>query len=146
VLRSSLLKKSIGVTLIELMMVLTVISILVAVAYPSFQNQMMENRRTDGQKILLEVMHEQQKFFSNNSRYTADLVAGGTVGLSYPDPNGDGSVVSDKEFYLVTASVCDVPTPISECVLLTATAQGGQVSDGDLTYNSRNEKTPVSHW
>ena len=142
----SLFKKSIGVTLVELMMVLAAVSILVAVSYPSFENQMRENRRTDGQKILLEVMHEQQKFFSNNSRYTADLVAGGTIGLSFPDPNGDGSVVSDKEFYLVTASVCDVPTPITECVLLTATAQAGQVSDGDLTYNSRNVKTPMSHW
>ena len=128
------------------MFVLIVVSILVAISYPGYQNQMRENRRSDGQKLLLEIMHEQQKFYSINSTYTIDLVAGGAIGLSYPDPNGDGSVLSDKGFYLVTATICDVPTPIADCVLLTATPQAGQVSDGNLTYNSRNVKTPSSHW
>lgn len=126
-------------------MVLAVISILTVLAYPSYQSQMTENRRTDGQRILLEVMNEQQKFYSRYSTYTADLVAGGTVGLAYPDPNGDGSVASENDFYLVTAQACPALT-INECVLLTATAQGGQLADGNLTYNSRNEKTPATHW
>jgi len=108
---------------------------------------MTENRRTDGQRILLEIMNEQQKFYSRNSRYTADLVAADpAIGLNYPDPNGDGTVPSDQEFYLVTAGLCDISIPISDCVLLTATPQPGQASDGSLTYNSRNEKTPPSHW
>lgn len=138
-------KKNTGITLVELMIVLVVISILVAVSYPSYQNQMIENRRTDGQRILLEIMNEQQKFYSRNSAYTTNLVAGGTVGLTYPDPNGDGSVLSENEFYLVTAQACATFT-INQCVVLTATPQPGQVGDGPLTYNSRNEKTPSSHW
>lgn len=90
-------------------------------------------------------MNEQQKFYSRNSAYTADLVAGGTTGLTYDNPNGDGTVPSDKKFYLVTAQACASLT-INQCVVLTATAQGGQLGDGDLTYSSRNEKLPVSHW
>ncbi|QMU62769.1 MAG: type IV pilin protein [Gammaproteobacteria bacterium] len=132
--------------MIELMIVMIVVSILIAVSYPGYQNQMRQNRRSDGQKLLLEIMHEQQNFYSKNSTYTTNLVAGGILGLSYPDPNGDGSVLSDKEFYLVTATVCDVPTPIADCVLLAAAPQRGQASDGDLTYNSRNVKTPATHW
>ncbi len=127
------------------MIVIVVLSILVALAYPSYQTQMIENRRTDGQRILLEIMNEQQKFYSRNSTYTADLVAGGAVGLTYPDPNGDGSVPSDKEFYLVTARAC--PTfIINQCVELTATPQGGQAGDGTLIYNSHNIKTPSGKW
>ena len=126
-------------------MVIVVLSILVVLAYPSYQTQMTENRRTDGQRILLEIMNEQQKFYSRNSTYTADLVTGGTVGLTYPDPNGNGSVPSDKGFYLVTAQACATFT-INQCVILTAAPRGGQVGDGPLTYNSRNEKTPASHW
>ena len=127
------------------MIVIVVLSILVALAYPSYQSQMVENRRTDGQRILLEIMNEQQKFYSRNSTYTADLVSGGTAGLTYPNPNGDGTVPSDKEFYLITAQACPTQT-ISQCVMLTAAPQGAQVGDGDLSYNSRNEKTPTSHW
>lgn len=127
------------------MIVLIVVSILTVLAYPSYQSQMTENRRTDGQRVLLEIMNEQQKFYSRNSTYTANLVAGGDVGLNYPDPNGDGSVPSDKNFYLVTAQACASLT-INQCVELTATPQSGQISDGPITYNSRNEKTPLTHW
>ncbi len=127
------------------MITIVVLSILVALAYPSYQSQMVKNRRTDGQRILLEIMSEQQKFYSRNSRYTADLVSGGTTGLAYPNPNGDGTVPSEKEFYLVTAQACPTQT-INQCVMLTAVPQGGQVGDGNLIYNSRNEKTPASHW
>ena len=122
------------------------LSILVSISYPIYQSQAAENRRSDGKRILLEIMNEQQKFYSRNGSYTADLVSGGTTGLSFPNPNGDGTVPSEKDFYLVTAAVCDGSTPITNCVLLTATAQGGHASDGNLTYNSRNVKTPVSRW
>ena len=140
-----LLKLNSGVTLIELMIVIVVLSILTVLAYPSYQTQMTENRRTDGQRALLEVMNEQQKFYSRNNSYTADLVAGGNTGLNYPDPNGDGTVPSDKGFYLISAQACPTFT-INQCVVLTAVPQAGQLGDGNLRYNSRNEKTPVSHW
>lgn len=134
-------KQSQGVSLIELMMVLTVLAILVAVGYPRYLGQMTESRRSDGQKILLEIMNQQQTFYSNNSSYTLDLIGD----LSLIDAGG-GAVASDKSFYLVSAAVCGVAISITDCVLLTAMPQGGQVSDGNLTYNSRNVKTPASHW
>jgi len=130
------------------MIVLLVLSILVVLAYPSYQSQMTENRRSDGKKILLEMMNEQQKFYSRNNTYTANLVdVDPAIGLGYPDPNGDGTVPSESNFYLVTSQACTGLT-INECVELTATpvAQGGQDGDGDLTYTSRNEKSPATHW
>ncbi len=123
------------------MIVLAVLSILVAIGYPAYQSQMIENRRTDGQKILLVIMNYQQEFHSRNSRYTLDLINE----LSLTDAGG-GQVASDNNFYLVSAVVCDVPTPIADCVLLTATPQDAQTSDGPMTYNSRNVKTPKAHW
>ena len=123
------------------MIVLAVLSVLVAIGYPTYQSQMIENRRTDGQKILLVIMNYQQKFHSRNSRYTLDLINE----LSLTD-GGGGKVASDNNFYLVSATVCDAPTPISNCVLLTATPQDAQASDGPMTYNSRNVKTPIAHW
>jgi len=139
------IKYSIGITLIELMIVVTVISILSALAYPSYQAQMQENRRSDGQKLLLEIMNEQQKFFSNNGRYTDDLVSGGDVGLDYDAFDGNGAVLSDNDFYLATAQACPGST-IEDCVLITASPQPGQDDDGPLTYNSRNQKMPIEKW
>ncbi len=122
------------------MVVVVILAIIVALAFPGYQSQMRKNRRTDGQKVLLEIMQAQEKFFSRNSIYTADLIAD----LGFPDAGG-GTVLSDKQFYLVTAQACPTLT-LSQCVELTATAQGGQVADGDLTLDSRNNKTPASKW
>ena len=122
------------------MVVIAVLSILVVVAYPNYQSQMLKNRRSDGQRTLLEIMNMQQKYYSRNSAYTANLVAD----LGLVDAGG-GDVASEKEFYLISAQACPTLT-INQCVVLTATPQGGQVGDGNLTYNSRNEKTPASKW
>ena len=37
------------------MIVIVVLAIIVSLAYPSYQSQMSKNRRTDGQKMLLEI-------------------------------------------------------------------------------------------
>ena len=126
------------------MIVLLVLSVLVVLAYPSYQTQMIENRRTDGQRVLLEIMNEQQKFHSINGFYTLNLNAGAN-GLGMPEVDS-GEVASENGFYHVSAAVCDASTTIAECVLLTALPQPGQASDGPLTYNSRNVKTPATHW
>ena len=122
------------------MIALVIVAILSALAFPAYQGQMRKNRRADGQRILLEVMQAQEKFFSRNSTYTTDLIAG----LGFNDAGG-GTVLSENGFYVVSVQAC--PTfAIGQCVELTATAQGPQVVDGNLTYNSRNEKTPVANW
>lgn len=126
------------------MIVIAILSILVMLAYPSYQSQMVENRRTDGHRVLLEIMNQQQKFHSSNGFYTLNLMAG-VGGLGLPDAGG-GKVASENKFYHVSAAVCDASTTIADCVLLTAEPQIGQMNDGALTYSSRNEKTPLTHW
>ena len=122
------------------MVVLVVAAIIVSIAYPVYQSQMQESRRKDGQRMLLEVMHAQQKFYSRNNTYTIDLIGD----LGFTDAGG-GAVNSENQFYLITTQNC-AGAPISECVDLLATAQGVQAVDGNLTYDSRNVKTPSSKW
>ena len=140
-LKTPILSRVLGVTLTELMIVLVVLAILVSLAHPVYQGQLRDNRRKDGQRMLLEIMQEQQKYYSKYNAFTTDLI--GDLGFT---DGGGGRVISNNQFYLINAQSCDALTPITECIELFALAQGVQVDDGNLTYNSRNQKTPLEKW
>jgi type IV pilus assembly protein PilE len=58
-----------GVTLIELMIVTVVISILAAIAYPSYQEQVRRTRRADGKAALLDTAQRLERCFTRFGRY-----------------------------------------------------------------------------
>jgi type IV pilus assembly protein PilE len=115
-----------GVTLIELMIVVVIIGILVAIAYPGYQSQMQKTRRADGQAALLNAAQALERCFTRFNTYNnagcpivANLV-GGT-----PSPQG---------WYVVTDSA-----PAANGFALVATPQAAQAGDtqcANLTLNS----------
>lgn len=86
-----------GFTLIELMIVVTIVGILAAIAYPSYQNQVRQTRRTDAQIALNEIANLQEKFYSNCSGYATAL---GTGSISACDGLGYKTVSSDGNYAL----------------------------------------------
>lgn len=137
--------KSAGFSLIEVMIVVAIIGIIAAYAYPSYQEQISKGQRTEGQTFLLDAMARQERFYSENNTYTNNL---GPPGLGYNDPDGDGDIETERGYFLVSAEQCGVEV-LTVCVNITATAQG-PLDDGentnDLTLNSRNVKTPADFW
>jgi len=125
------MNKNKGFTLVELMVVLAIISILAAVVVPSYQSQVQRSVRGDGMSTLLDMMRAQENFFANDYTYTTDLTE-----LNYTDP-----FVTDGGDYRITASQCDDGSALTACVKLTATALRNQASDGNLTIDSRGNKT-----
>jgi len=69
-----------GVTLIELAITVTIISILAVIAVPSYQKHMRRSHRTDAMSALMRISAEQEKYYFQNSRYatTAELGNPGT--------------------------------------------------------------------
>ena len=127
--------KQLGMSLIELVIVVAIIGILVTVAYPSYKEHMIKTRKSDGMAMINKVMQAQERHFVNNLTYTSSLTE---VGFS-----SDSNVSSEKEYYLVSAAAC--AGGIAECVNITTTAQGpqntGVPADDNLSLNSQGAKT-----
>ena len=66
-----------GFTLIELMIVVAVIGILSAIAYPSYQEFVAKGRRADGKATLLMAQQWMERFYSEN--YSYKVVRGSTT-------------------------------------------------------------------
>ena len=132
-------QKQLGITLVELLVVVAIIAIIAAIAYPTYRDQIIKTRKTDGNAMLFTIMQEQRKYFSNENTYTTDLINE----LGYTD-SGDGvSVESDEGFYLISATACTedgTTLTINRCVQLTATPTFPTTNTEDtLTYNSKNQ-------
>jgi type IV pilus assembly protein PilE len=124
--------KSKGFTLIELMIVLVVVAILAAVAYPSYRESVKKGNRRAAQAEMMEIVNREHQFFIANRLY-ADETA-----LNYTLPPDVGD---DYSFTITPDNVGPPPG-----FIVNFTAIGAQASDGDLSINSLGEKTPPEKW
>src|SRR5512146_2679908 len=59
-----------GFTLIELMITVVVAAILMSVAFPLYQHQMRESRRTDARSALSDLAGREERYYAINNVYT----------------------------------------------------------------------------
>jgi len=91
-------RRQFGVTLIELMVVVAIIAIISAFAYPSYQRYVIKAKRTVAQNALLQIADRQQQFFMDNKRFTADLTDLGFLADPHVvDDDGNTTVAGDAQ-------------------------------------------------
>jgi type IV pilus assembly protein PilE len=100
-----------GVTLIELLIAIVLISIIAASAYPSYTQYIVRAKRTAGKSVLLQVADRQQQYFMDNKRYANSLTT-----LGYQEnpfmvsDDGDYVAMGDADRAYMIAMVAPTPT------------------------------------
>ena len=62
-----------GFTLTELLIAIAISAILATIAYPGYQDHVRKSYRSEAQSLLMDIASRQEKFFTENNRYAANL-------------------------------------------------------------------------
>ena len=122
-----------GFTLIELMVSLTVVAILAAIAYPAYQDQMRKGRRAAAQAFIVDTASRQQQYLLDARSYAIGAGAFAALSLAVP-----GDVAS---FYTVEVTPAIATVPPTYQILATPIAASAQAADGALTLDQDGVKT-----
>ena len=138
-------RKTYGFTMIELMVVLLILAILAAIAYPSYQESILKTKRAEGRAALMRTMQQQERYYSLQASYLAFSVASTDANeKSFRWYSGDNAASS---LYEISAEACD-GREIGDCIKLTAAPGTESVNRnyqdpvcGRLTLTSEGEKS-----
>ncbi len=85
-----LYRKMQGITLMELMIVVVIIGILAAVAYPNYRDFAARAKRNEAKAALLKIAVNQERIYLNSNSYTTDMTDLGfaTDGCAVPSDSG----------------------------------------------------------
>ena len=105
-MKTALLKFQRGMTLIELMVVVAIVAIVFALAFPSYERYVVRTKRAVAQNALLQVADRQQQFFMDNKQFAANLTnLGFNANPFVVDDEGSATVAADGgAVYSVTLS------------------------------------------
>lgn len=118
-----------GFTLIELMITVSIVGILAAVAYPAYQDSVRKGKRAEGRTALLDFLQQQERLLSQTGTYA--VFTPGATGVPLKTYSGDNAT---HPAYKLGAEACPgSPAPsLRECVRVLAVPQFTDDDGGTL--------------
>jgi type IV pilus assembly protein PilE len=125
-----------GFTLMELMVVVAIVGILAAIAYPSYQEQVRSTRRADAQAALVAFAAAMERHHTQQGTYEKAATGGADTGIPATTVFvSEAPLDGATKTYNLTISAATRNT-----YTLLATPKGPQVGDGDLRVDSVGRK------
>lgn len=122
-----------GVTLLELMIVVIIVGILAALAYPSYRDSVARAKRNEAKAALLQIATNQERFYLNNNVYTTDLTQlGFAVPSDFQTPSGAYTVNvapgANSNNFTATAGYNKSDNEANKCLTFQIDARGTRTS------------------
>ena len=138
-----------GFTLIEMMIVVAIIGILAAIAYPSFTKYIREARRAEAQADMLKMQIGIEKWRANRASYRSDATSS-AAGTAITNTPANAGFNGANAYYTYT-----IPDTTGSTYTITATAIVGKSQANDvagstsctpLRITQSSVKTPAGCW
>ncbi|WP_445146346.1 type IV pilin protein [Dyella sp. Tek66A03] len=118
-----------GVTLIELVIVALIISILAAIALPSYRKYVLRSHRTEATRSLQDLAGREENYYFSNNAYTSTLsqlassssVAGSNYTVNIPSASSTN--------YTISATAIGTQTQDTDCQSFQLQHDGSQLSN-----------------
>ena len=119
-----------GVTLVELMIVIVVLAIIIAVAYPNYREFAARAKRNEARAALLQIATNQERFYLNNQRYSDNLTELGF--------DGNNNVITETGSYMIRITSADAAQYTADAIYQLPDDEAGKC--GTFTIDSTGAK------
>ena len=140
-------KQTKGFTLVELLIVVVLVAILAAIAYPAYQDSIRKGKRSDAMNALVNLQLEQRKYRANNTEFaTQTQMYGGAGPVDSLSKHYKISITSSSPTgYAVVATAQNDQTKDS-CGNFILTVNGGTVSKSTSVYVNPDSDGAKNCW
>jgi type IV pilus assembly protein PilE len=123
-----------GFTLIEMLIVVAIIGILTAIAYPSYNDHVVKTRRAEGKVTLNDVAVQLERCFTMNGAYNVNCATAAAL---------QGAGIPSQQFYVVTAAAGAIT---ATTFTITATPLAPQLAQDTRCGSLRLTNAGVKTW